>query len=251
VQTLLTVDAARTFPGLPESARAARVWVVSLLPADSPATDDVALMVSELVTYALRYSRSGLPGGSVYASLAISGGQVRVDVVDQGAVPELAEPVYLIDAGSGDVHQLGVGLAIICELADTFGAAGPHRWFTLGLDAVVMPGRTSPSAGHDHGNPCPAGPSAAAMRFLRAAAIRNGDRSLAERKLAARIGIGWALLAHGDQLADVSDVGTDISARLAELARLLGDLHRPPLTVRIRKALSRLRLDVLWSADRS
>ena len=90
METLLTVDAARTFPGRPESARAARIWAVSHLPPGSPAADDVALMVSELVTNALRYSRSALPGGSVAVSLAIGGGQVRVDVVDQGTLPALA-----------------------------------------------------------------------------------------------------------------------------------------------------------------
>ena len=41
VETLLTVDAARIFAGRPESARAARVWVVSHLPSGSPAADDV------------------------------------------------------------------------------------------------------------------------------------------------------------------------------------------------------------------
>ena len=64
VKTLLIAYAARPFPGRPESARAARVWVASYLPG-SPVADDVALMVSELVTNALRYSRSGQPGGWV------------------------------------------------------------------------------------------------------------------------------------------------------------------------------------------
>jgi anti-sigma regulatory factor (Ser/Thr protein kinase) len=127
VPTLLTVDAARTFPGRPESARAARLWAISHLPPGSPAADDVAVMVSELVTNALCYSRSGLPGGSVIVRLKIGGGQIRVDVIDQGAV--LAEPIRVVDTG----HQLGAGLAIVRELADTFAAEGPHRWFTLGL----------------------------------------------------------------------------------------------------------------------
>jgi serine/threonine-protein kinase RsbW len=150
VRTLLTVDAVRTFPGTSGSARAARVWVVSLLPTGSPAADDITLMTSELVTNALRYSRSGLPRGSVTVSLTISAGQVCVDVIDQGPPPELAEPV--INADLGEAH-LGVGLVIVRELADAFGVEGPHRWFTLNLDAVVMPGRASPPAGHDHGNP--------------------------------------------------------------------------------------------------
>jgi anti-sigma regulatory factor (Ser/Thr protein kinase) len=121
-----------TFAGTPQSARAARVWAVSHLPG-SPAADDVALMVSELVTNALRYSRSGLPGGSVAVSLTISGGQVRVDVIDQGAVAELAEPVLRIDAALGEESRLGAGLVLVRELADTFGAEGPRRWFTLSL----------------------------------------------------------------------------------------------------------------------
>ena len=85
VETLLTVDAARTFAGRPESARAARVWAVSHLPSGSPVADDVALMVSDLVTHALHYSRSGLPGGSVIVRLKIGSGRVRVDVIDEGA----------------------------------------------------------------------------------------------------------------------------------------------------------------------
>jgi anti-sigma regulatory factor (Ser/Thr protein kinase) len=121
-----------TFAGTPQSVRAARVWAVSHL-SSSPAADDVALMVSELVTNALRYSRSGLPGGSVAVSLLIARGRVRVEVLDQGAVPGLAEPVRRIDAAPGEVSRLGAGLVIVRELADTFGAEGPRRWFTLSL----------------------------------------------------------------------------------------------------------------------
>jgi len=145
VETLLTVDAARTFPGRPESARAARVWAVSHLPPGSPAADDVALMVSELVTNALRYSRSALPGGSVAVSLAIGGGQVRVDVVDQGTLPALAWLV-LVELKA---HRFGAGLVIVRELADTFGVDGPRRWFTLSLGTTNMPVRTSPPDGRE------------------------------------------------------------------------------------------------------
>ncbi len=46
---------------------------------------------------------------------------VRVDVVDQGAVPpDLTAP-----------RGLGLGLAIVAALADVFGADGCDRWFAL------------------------------------------------------------------------------------------------------------------------
>ncbi len=44
----------REFPGLPEQISAARAWAVSCLPAGCPRADDVALVVSELVTNAGR-----------------------------------------------------------------------------------------------------------------------------------------------------------------------------------------------------
>jgi hypothetical protein len=46
---------------------------------------------------------------------------VRVDVVDQGAVPPcLAAP-----------RGLGQGLVLVAALADVFGADGCDRWFAL------------------------------------------------------------------------------------------------------------------------
>jgi serine/threonine-protein kinase RsbW len=136
VETLLTVDAARTFPGRPESAHAARMWVVSHMPC-APVADDVALMVSELVTNALRYSRSGLPGGSLTVRLAIRTGRLRVDVIDQGPDYEQAAPVPRVDTPLDGVPGLGVGLVIVRKLADRWGAEGPDSWFTLGLGGAI------------------------------------------------------------------------------------------------------------------
>jgi hypothetical protein len=51
---------------------------------------------------------------------------VRVDVVDQGALPpDLTGP-----------RGLGLALAVVAALADVFGADGPDRWFTLRTDAA-------------------------------------------------------------------------------------------------------------------
>jgi anti-sigma regulatory factor (Ser/Thr protein kinase) len=129
VETLLTVDAVRTFAGRPEAARAARLWVVGHI-SGSPAADDVALMVSELVTNAL-------PGGSVTVSLKITAGQLRVDVIDQGPDYEQATAVSCVDTPLDGVPGLGAGLAIVRQLADTWGAEGSDSWFTLSLGGAI------------------------------------------------------------------------------------------------------------------
>jgi serine/threonine-protein kinase RsbW len=128
--------AVRTFAGRPETVRAARVWVVSYL-LGSPAADDAALMVSELVTNSLRYSRSGLPGGSVTVNLKIGAGRLRVDVIDQGPGYERATAPACIDTPLDGVPGLGAGLIIVRKLADTWGAEGPDSWFTLSLGGAT------------------------------------------------------------------------------------------------------------------
>jgi anti-sigma regulatory factor (Ser/Thr protein kinase) len=110
----------RAFAGLPESVSAARAWVAGFVPG-SPAATDAALMTSELFTNAILYSASGLPGGQVSVSVRTADGAIRVDVVDQGAVP----PPAAVPRG------LGKGLAIVSALADVFGADGCDHWFAL------------------------------------------------------------------------------------------------------------------------
>jgi len=114
------VTCARVFAGCPESVSAARSWVAGFFPSPAAATD-AALMTSELFTNAILYSASRLPGGQVTVSVGVTGTMVRVDVVDQGAVPPcIAAP-----------HGLGAGLAIVSQLAEESGADGTDRWFWL------------------------------------------------------------------------------------------------------------------------
>jgi anti-sigma regulatory factor (Ser/Thr protein kinase) len=113
----------RSFPGRPESVSAARSWVTGFLPG-SPARDDAALMTSELVTNAVLHSASGVPGGAFMVSVCAGAGSVRVDVTDQGEVPQRAS----VRVG------LGKGLVIVSQLADVFGADGADRWFWLRTD---------------------------------------------------------------------------------------------------------------------
>jgi anti-sigma regulatory factor (Ser/Thr protein kinase) len=110
----------RAFPGCPESVSAARSWVAGFLPG-SPAAHDAALMTSELVTNAILYSASRLPGGRVTVAVRTGDGSVRVDVIDQGAAP----------AGVAAPSGLGAGLPLVGQLADAFGCRGSDHWFVL------------------------------------------------------------------------------------------------------------------------
>ena len=117
---LPAVTCTRVFAGCPESVSAARSWVAGFFPVPA-AAGDAALMTSELLTNAILYSASRLPGGQVTVSVRSSDAMVRVDVVDQGAVaPCLTAP-----------RGLGQGLVLVAALADVFGADGCDRWFAL------------------------------------------------------------------------------------------------------------------------
>ena len=110
----------RSFAGRPESVSAARSWVAGFFPGPAAAAD-AALMTTELVTNAILYSASRLPGGHVTVSVGVAGGSVRVDVIDQGELPpRMAAP-----------RGLGQGLAMVAALADASGADGRDRWFAL------------------------------------------------------------------------------------------------------------------------
>jgi serine/threonine-protein kinase RsbW len=107
----------RSFPG---SVSAARSWVAGFFPVPATAAD-AALMTSELVTNAILYSASGLPGGTFTVSVRAGDGPLRVDVTDQGVTaPFLAAP-----------RGPGQGLTLVAALADASGADGCDRWFAL------------------------------------------------------------------------------------------------------------------------
>ena len=112
----VTDTCTRSFAGRPESVGAARSWVAGFLPG-SPAADDAALMTSELVTNAVMYSASGLPGGAFTVSVRAGDGSVRVDVTDQGEAPR----------GAAAPGGLGQGLPSSSRVADVFGADGADR----------------------------------------------------------------------------------------------------------------------------
>ena len=112
-------------PGLPESVREARAMVRREL-GGHPAAEAAALAVSELVTNAIAYTRSGLPGGTFAVSVQSGPGGVVIRVRDGGArtLPVLADPE------PGAEH--GRGLRIVAALAEEWGtepaATGRATW---------------------------------------------------------------------------------------------------------------------------
>ena len=84
-------------------------------------------MTSELVTNAVMYSASGLPGGAFTVSVRARDGSVRVDVTDEGEAPRSAA----VPGG------LGKGLLIVSQLADVFGADGADRGWGCALTAAL------------------------------------------------------------------------------------------------------------------
>jgi anti-sigma regulatory factor (Ser/Thr protein kinase) len=130
-------------PGRGEQVRRARAFVARLLrelaaPGDMPPgdvlLDNAMLLTSELVTNAIRHSRSGHCGGSVMLAVLREPGSVRVEVTDSGS-PD-GSPVVKDDVYTCDGH----GLFLVEAVADEWGYrraadAGTTVWFRLDLSA--------------------------------------------------------------------------------------------------------------------
>lgn len=115
---MTVTQAAVTFPGFPVSVRDARRWVTSH---GDGLTEDVlyslGLMVSELITNSLRYSRSAGKDAGVVVTVEADEHAVTVKVIDGGHamnVPRLVDPNY-------GAAETGRGLCIVDELADAWG----------------------------------------------------------------------------------------------------------------------------------
>jgi hypothetical protein len=72
----------------------------------------------------------------------------------------------------------------------------------------------------------PAGYAATAAGFLDEAAADGDGHDVAVRQLAALQGIGYALLALGEQFADVADADADCATQLAGIGDAVGGLHQ-------------------------
>lgn len=105
---------ARTFPGAPQQAAAARHFVLDLLNG-SPLRDDAALVVCELFTNAVMHTDSGRPGGLATVQVCRWRLGVRIAVTDQG--PRSNQPVIVDSAAYGEPAEHGNGLFLVSQLA--------------------------------------------------------------------------------------------------------------------------------------
>ncbi|WP_017540973.1 ATP-binding protein [Nocardiopsis halophila] len=119
------LDARRTFPGVPEQCREARLWARSVMRPFPDAADAVEVVVSEFFGNAVRHTASGGPGGVVDVELTGGyGAPVRLTVVDQGACadrPATAARVLAPTLSRPD----GRGLFLAAALSSEWGRA-PH-----------------------------------------------------------------------------------------------------------------------------
>lgn len=119
-----------TFPATPAHAREARRFLAAILDGH-PAADDATLCLSELVSNATIHSRSHEPGGHFTVRAERHGGQLRVEVRDQGG------PWTGPSTGRWPEDEPhGRGLLIVARLARDWGRTGDSEtgwtlWFVM------------------------------------------------------------------------------------------------------------------------
>ena len=74
-----------TLQAQPERVRDARRFIARTIGADHVLADTAQLLTSELVTNAIRHSRSGQPGGTVELIVAAKAASLLVSVIDNGS----------------------------------------------------------------------------------------------------------------------------------------------------------------------
>jgi anti-sigma regulatory factor (Ser/Thr protein kinase) len=102
-----------TYPGTPASVPVARRWLRRVL-SWSPRVDDLELIVSELMSNAIRHTPSGHDGGTVAVTIRWSPGAARIELEDDGTGQWSTAPH---DAFA----ECGRGLMLVSALADDIG----------------------------------------------------------------------------------------------------------------------------------
>jgi anti-sigma regulatory factor (Ser/Thr protein kinase) len=124
-----------TVPGRPECVREARQFVALLLGDAHPQADTAVLLTSELMTNAVRHTRSRLPGGTVEVVVAAKAADFMVSVIDGGS--DLTRPA----PGSSPGGESGHGLLLVASLSDDWGydTDGERTvvWFRLGYQPRI------------------------------------------------------------------------------------------------------------------
>jgi anti-sigma regulatory factor (Ser/Thr protein kinase) len=122
-----------TIPGRPEHVREARAFAARTLgelgAAARAVSDTAVLLTSELVTNAVRHSRSRAAGGTIAVVILRVPGGVRVEITDDGS--ERSAPVVKGDTFASDGH----GLFLVESMAEQWGwlrgVTGTTVWFRL------------------------------------------------------------------------------------------------------------------------
>ena len=119
-----------TLPGLPEHVRQARQFIAQAIDDGHAQADTALLLTSELVTNAVRHSRSRLPGGTVELIVAAKAASLLISVIDNGS--DVALPQKANNPGG----ETGNGLLLVESLSDDWGFANHAGrtvvWFRLG-----------------------------------------------------------------------------------------------------------------------
>lgn len=116
-------------PGRPEHVREARTFAARVLAGLGPVAETAMLLTSELVTNAVRHSRSRSAGGTVSLVILQDPTGVRIEVTDDGS--DTGTPVVKADTFASDGH----GLLLVQSLSEQWGylrsGAGTTVWFRL------------------------------------------------------------------------------------------------------------------------
>ncbi|HEX5189657.1 MAG TPA: ATP-binding protein [Streptosporangiaceae bacterium] len=120
-----------TLPGRPERVREARHFVARMLGDAHPHAETAVLLTSELMTNAIRHTRSGLPGGTVELVVAAKAADFMVSVIDAGSDATVPEPASSPGAENGN------GLLLVATLSDDWGHAVKDErtavWFRMSM----------------------------------------------------------------------------------------------------------------------
>jgi anti-sigma regulatory factor (Ser/Thr protein kinase) len=121
--------AARTFPAVAKSVRAARRFADEVLPSlPQSLLDTVLIMVSELASNSVEHADTEFT-----LDIEHSGGQIRVQATDSG-------PGQAVLRHPGPAESRGRGLLVIDQLADDWGVteaadgAGKTVWCSLNIE---------------------------------------------------------------------------------------------------------------------
>lgn len=122
------IDLPGEFASVAKARRYVRVLLTGIA---HPRIDDAVLLVSELVSNAVRHSDSALPGGKVTVSVAHGSGTLHIDVTDAGSAVNKPQ----LPAGIDHLGSSGRGLWLVDELSSAWGwyetDGGRVVWFRL------------------------------------------------------------------------------------------------------------------------